>query len=391
VAAALRRLSENLRVTLVLLPCQYASGGEVRFGRTLPGVDRVQGFKSLMSERPWKALGEEVAGAPVRRSVLHLGGDLALSLLLGRALGAPVDAFALRPRWPKRVRRYFVPDERTLERFLKKGVPPEKLRLVGHPAFDSVEELDPEPEVRRRLGFWVDEPVAAFLCGSRPFEALHAFPFFVEAARLLVGRFPELQILFPMAPTLDPEQILEALEKAGISWRGRVRPQEVELDPDHWARVVWDKPQEALSCCDLAVALPGTNNLQAVALRVPLLVAVPLNRAWEIPLDGMAGHLPLWIPGMKTLKKKLILRRSRKVGTVSLPNRLAGLPVVPELIGELTPELVAQGAGELYQDREAQREMMVRFAELDRRYRGASSLMARAVLEAGAEEEGEDA
>ena len=386
--AELRRRTDALRVVLVLLPCQYASGGEVRFGRTLPGVDRVCTFKALMAERPWRRPPE--GEDRVLRSVLHLGGDLALSLVLGKAMEAPVDAFAARPRWSRKVRTFFVPDERSLERFLQKGVPKEKLRLVGHPAFDSVEGLDPEPEIRRRLGLWVDEPVGAFLCGSRPFEAVHAFPFFVEAARLLVGRFPEMKILFPMAPTLDPDRILRALEEAGVPWRGRVRPQEVELDPDHWARVVWENPLEALSCCDLAVGLPGTNNLQAVALRVPLLVAVPLNRAWEIPLDGLAGHLPLWIPGMKTLKKRILLRRSRTVGTVSLPNRLAGLPVVPELVGELTPAAVADAAGALYQDREAQREMMTRFAELDRRYRGAASLMARWVLERAAEEAAEE-
>ena len=84
--------------------------------------------------------------------------------------------------------------------------------------------------------------------------------------------------------------------------------------------------------------------------------------------------------------------RSRYSYVVDGRGVLLGVVTMMELLGLfLTPELVAQGAGELYQDREAQREMMVRFAELDRRYRGASSLMARAVLEAGAEEEGEDA
>ena len=62
----------------------------------------------------------------------------------------------------------------------------------------------------------------------------------------------------------------------------------------------------AIAASSLAVAFPGTNNLQIASLGVPLLMIAPLNQAHNIPLDGIPGALPREGAAAVAVKKKLV-------------------------------------------------------------------------------------
>jgi lipid-A-disaccharide synthase len=87
----------------------------------------------------------------------------------------------------------------------------------------------------------------------------------------------------------------------------------------------------------------GANTAELTALRVPMIVLLPTQqldamRSW----DGLPGILAN-LPGIGTVFAKvinwLVLRQGR---LFAWPNIWAGTEIVPELVGKLEPETVAQ-------------------------------------------------
>ncbi|EHM10854.1 hypothetical protein TheveDRAFT_1736 [Thermanaerovibrio velox DSM 12556] len=357
VAAALRSLGD-VSLTAVIPPCQYASGGEAEAARRV--ADRVYPLGRFLRERPWR-------DGPGEVRLLRLGGDVKLAVLLGRLMGCPVDAYIGRGRTVKGIRKHLVPSAEMDEAIRAQGG---RAVLVGWPVFDA---LPPS------CGAVEGVPVV-FMCGSRPFEAVNGLPFMVEAASEMVKALPQITPVFPIAPTLDPQVVLGVLGSVGNP-EGAHRPSWVRVSRPGVTfrmRVTWDGALPGNPA--LWVGFPGTNNLQAAALGVPLLVVLPLNRAWEIPLDGLLGLIPWGLWGLRQLKVALVSRKVRNLPFVSLPNRLAGRPVVPELIGSLEPRDLARAAAELLAYPERKAPMLEAFREMTNLNRGAAMRIARAVL-----------
>lgn len=359
------------RVTLVVPPCQYASGAEMTYGSRLEGVDRCVPFHS--------ALFAGVENEDSSRLVLHLGGDFAYSVLLSRRLRAPLYAYASRPRWRSFVEHFFIPDLPAKRRFDLAGLSPDRYSQVGHLALDSVALRETEAETRLRLGFSPEQKILAFLTGSRPLEYCEGMPFFVKSASLILESFPDYEVIFPMAPTVDEGRLRSALSASGIQWRGSSRIREVDLGGGRWGRVLWAFGMEGVNCCRFAVAVPGTNNLQLAALYIPFLMVLPLNNAEEFPLDGIGGVLPLWLPGVRRLKRWIIFRMNERIAHVSLPNRMAGRMLTPELRGILSARNVAESAVELLRAPKKLEEISRAFWELTHE-RNAAGKIAAAVI-----------
>lgn len=371
VVRELRLHFKSCRITLVVPPCQYASGAETAYGSQVEGVDRCLRFYS--------ALFSDVADYDAPCLVLHLGGDFAYSVLLSRRLRAPLYAYAARPRWGSFVEHFFIPDHSAQRRFALSNFPPDRYSQVGHLALDSVVLKETEEETRLRLGFSPQQKVLAFLTGSRPIEYCEGMPFFVKIASLVTESFPDHEVIFPMAPTVEEARLREALDAKGVRWRGSSRIREVDLGEGRWGRVLWALGLESINCCRFAVAVPGTNNLQLAALYVPFLMVLPLDRAEEYPLDGIGGVLPLWFPGVKQLKRRIIFGMNKRISFVSLPNRMAGRMIAPELRGLLSAEDVAAKAKELLAAPQKLEEISRSFWELTHE-RGAAGKIAAAVI-----------
>ena len=127
-ARELRTRVGSLRITVVVPPCQYASGEELELGRQA-GADRcvrVGGLKSLADVRDPGGAGDG------KRLVMHLGGDVAFSVYISRRLKCPLLVYSSRPRWKFFVDRYFLPDEKCSERFSLRGVASSKYAVIGN-------------------------------------------------------------------------------------------------------------------------------------------------------------------------------------------------------------------------------------------------------------------
>lgn len=167
---------------------------------------------------------------------------------------------------------------------------------------------------------------------------------------------------------------------AGVKWMGETRVHAIDLGGGRWAGVVRDRTLEILNCSRLAIAVPGTNNLQAAALYIPYIMVLPMDRADEFPLDGLPGVLPLWIPGVRRFKKALILRLNARTPFVSLPNKMAGKMIAPEIRGIFQPEEVVEKAAELLSSPDKLQWISRAFWELTHE-RGASIRLAERIAE----------
>ena len=182
---------------------------------------------------------------------------------------------------------------------------------VGNPLADSLRPLLPgaastpvsRADVRRELGLDARRPVLALLPGSRRQEIRRIWPAMLRAARLLLQRTPDLQLVVPVAPTVRRE------------W----------LAADPAITFVEGRAPEVLAASDAAVVASGTATLQAALAQVPTVVVYRLS--W---LSWLVGRLLVRAP------------------FISLVNLLAGRRLVPELLqGDCTAARIAESTAPL--------------------------------------------
>jgi lipid-A-disaccharide synthase len=360
VVRQLRRMAPLLRVVVALVPCPYASGEEADSVNGWPEPVAVWTPRETMR---FLLLGKHPGGyKPAGRGVvLFLGGDQIFGALLATRTGYPLLTYSDRAaRWKRLVRRFLVADRNTFLSLRNKRVPAHQLRLVGNLMVDAVRTQYDPIQARRALGLRPDALVLGLLPGSKPFKVLHVTPLFLRVVEHLQQQVPNLQVVLLRSAFTPREQIDEALEnpayRIATGGVGGTLEREGTLD---WivttagARVLVAPPDmhyEGMSVADLALTVPGTNTAELAILGVPMVVALPLHRPEEIPLDGLLGRLgdtPMLGPW---LKRTLARRFAARPPLVALPNQRAGQMVTPELIGEFTPEVLARVTRELLED-----------------------------------------
>jgi lipid A disaccharide synthetase len=196
-------------------------------------------------------------------------------------------------------------------------------------------------------GEWV-----ALLPGSKAAKLSVGMPFFLETADHIARERPQCRFLLPLAPTTSVEELLRFAGPTNPIAR-LYRSAVVAVDNDALVtkagtriQLIQEHPAYGpLSQCDLALTTVGANTAELGALAVPMIVMVPtqhldMMRAW----DGGFGLLAR-IPGLRRLLGALLtFWRLRNNGFVAWPNITAGRPVVPERIGEITPQQIATEA-----------------------------------------------
>ena len=174
------------------------------------------------------------------------------------------------------------------------------VEYVGHPLVERLRAsagVDRD-SARRELGLPADARIVALLPGSRASEMRHLLPLQLEVARVLHARDPRIHFVLPRAASLARETL-----EAGI--RAARLPSLLGID------VLEGHSQIALRAADVALLKPGTSTLEAALLDCPIVVAARTN-----PLTA-------WI-----------LRRLVRVDTLTMPNLIAGEPIVPEFLQE---------------------------------------------------------
>jgi len=197
------------------------------------------------------------------------------------------------------------------EIYRRAGVPVE---FVGHPLLDLLPQPPDRWEAKRILGLDPERPVLGILPGSRRQEIGFHLPAMLEAGALLKERHGNLQMIIPLASTLQKSDLDPHLEAIGSRLSG--------------VRVVSGPPGTALGTMDAAVVKSGTATLEAALMGVPMVLVYRTTST--------------------TYLLASLLARVRHVGLVNI---VAGKGLVPELIqGDCTPEGIAGALGPLLND-----------------------------------------
>ncbi len=184
--------------------------------------------------------------------------------------------------------------------------------FVGHPAADLVGHTVPRERLWEQLGLQPGVPLLALLPGSRLQEVRALLPVQVAAYRMLRERGVAVQAAVAVAS-----------ERLGPVVREILRRHRMEL-PAPTGRT-----HDLLAHAQAAAVASGTATLEAAVLGTPAVVVYRVSRPTE------------WIA-----------RRVATVPWVSLPNLLAGRPVLRELLqADCRPKRLADELEELLSDR----------------------------------------
>jgi lipid-A-disaccharide synthase len=264
-------------------------------------------------------------------------GDVALVVLIdypgfnmkiaaaARAAGVPVLYYITPQVWAwgaKRLRELartitkaavILPFEETLLR--EHGI---DATFVGHPLLDRARTMPSRAEARRTLGVGDSDRLLALFPGSRAQEIARHLDPFVETARALQRRDPELEVVVSAAP-------------------------HVEIAPERCPYpLVRSASFSVLRAADAAMCKSGTTTLEAAVAGCPMVVAY---RTSAITYAAA---------------KRLV-----RIPHIGLVNVVAGREVAPEFVQDaLVPERVADVLAELLDVTSERRTRMI--GELDR-------------------------
>jgi lipid-A-disaccharide synthase len=176
------------------------------------------------------------------------------------------------------------------------------VRFVGHPLADVVMSAYTREGARAFLGIARDRRTIALLPGSRKQEIMHLLPDMLKAAAILRGRFPDVQFVLPVAPTLAHGLVERYVAESGVP-----------------VRIIDGQVYDVLRASDAAIVTSGTATLETGLMAVPMVIVYRISR-----LSYLIGRLFI------------------HVKHIGLVNIVAGRTVVPELIqDDVTPEKIA--------------------------------------------------
>ena len=347
--------SNNLvRISVLLSPCPHSTGRETAIALSYPEVDRVLSPEHFWAFLLWGKTTDDWQWRD-RGMVVFLGGDQFYTVAIAKRLGYSSLVYAeWSARWYRFIDRFAAMSLRVVER-----VP-----HSYHHKFAIVGDLmaDVATEVKERNSFATSAeskiPLIGLLVGSKPAKLTQGVPLCMAIADCIRQQRPEVEFIIPVAPTLD----LQTLSKYAnpqqnplISVFGSVSgeliitkstdetPYLVTSGGTKIKLIVRFPAYQQLVSCQLCLTTVGANTAELASLAVPTIVLLPTQqldamRSW----DGLPGILAN-LPGVGTILAKLINWLVLKQGRLfAWPNIWAGEEIVPELVGQLQPENVAE-------------------------------------------------
>ncbi|MFC7296647.1 lipid-A-disaccharide synthase [Marinobacter aromaticivorans] len=199
--------------------------------------------------------------------------------------------------------------------------------FVGHPLADRIPVVPQTGRARQELGLDDSAPLLAILPGSRAGEVERLGTLFLEAARWIQNKRPDVQLVIPCVNREREQQVRDLIEAL-----------EVKLQ----VTIVRGRSREVMAASDVVLLASGTATLEAMLLKKPMVVGYRLSKV-----------------------SYALLSRLVKVPHVSLPNLLARQPLVPELLqDDATPESLGAAVLERMENEQERDRLVQAFTEL---------------------------
>jgi len=340
---------EQVRISVVLSPCPNASGQEAAIACSYPEVDRVQAPEHFSRFLLW---GKTVANWQWRRwgVVLFLGGDQFFPVVIGRRLGYRTVVYAEQEtRWLRWIDQFGIVQPQKMQSVPQKYA--HKLTVVGDLMVEAAASTASPTPCQAVLQPGME--LIGLLPGSKAAKLAQGVPLMLAIAERIHALRSQTRFVIPVAPTLDLETLSKfadpqqnpVLLRVGGTTAKLMSPEAPYLQTQTGLRVdLWTQfPAYALlQACRLCLTTVGANTAELGALAVPMLVLLPTQqldamRSWD-GLPGLLANLPLVGTGIATAYNWLMLQR---LGLLAWPNIWAGEAIVPELVGQLQPQAIA--------------------------------------------------
>jgi lipid-A-disaccharide synthase len=342
-AHELKRRIPGVRICVAVVPCVFSSGAEADVLRTLSYVDAYCTIEETMKFIKWnkvpKGFRKKAPGF-----MLHLGGDSMFTIMLAKRLGIPALAYVERPlAFQFLFDRVFYSDFEKIDG-LKES---DTHKIVGEMMVDAALLRCPD-----RSAAEGGKPVVGLYPSSRMYLTKYVLPYYAAAAEKVARKMPEVEWVISKSDFVDRDflrnlpEVEEGrpLEGVDLEWR-REDDREFMVTPDGLSLEVLS-PAQVAPRVNLALTVPGSNTAELATLGVPMILTLPTYKHEIAPLPGIAGHLgrlPVIGWRMKRFLAKQVLKRMK---FLSHPNRRADRMVIPELIGELDAQDLADAIEE---------------------------------------------
>ena len=341
------RLGAPTGLQLVLVPCPNATGSEHRVAAGMGLFERI-----IPAARFWWLLlrPRRYGPWPRRGVVVFLGGDQFWTVLLSARLGYRHITYAeWVARWPRWNDSIAAMGPAAADRL--GGRWRHRCQVVGDLMADLSESARDEQPLPP--GDWL-----ALMPGSKRAKLQVGMPFLLETADRLAAIRPTCRFLLPVAPTTSVQELLayagpeNPIASAYSAGEPQLQQSEqglafITTSGTH-ILLIEQQPAHGVLChCRMALTTVGANTAELGALAVPMIVLVPTQhlhvmQAWDGGI-GLLARLPIlrWLLGMA-----LTAWRMRHHGFLAWPNISAGRLVVPERVGAITPEQIAEEAAD---------------------------------------------
>ena len=397
----------QVRVSVVLSPCTHATGQETAIAQKYPEVDRVLGAKDFWPFLLWGKTADNWDWHP-QGVVVFLGGDQFFTVVIGKRLGYRTVVYAeWSARWQPWIDRFGAMNEAICDSVPAKYA--NKFTVVGDLIADLPNQLTALPlappceegEQIRPINRGENQDLIALMPGSKPAKLAQGVPLTLAIAEKIHASRPETRFVIPVAPTVDLSTLAKYADLkqnpviASMGWTSGIL--KAENQSEHQSNVTQhylETPSglrvylytetpayHLLSQCNLCLTTVGANTAELGSLAIPAIVLLPTQqldamRAW----DGIPGLLAN-LPGLGFYFAQIInwwvLRKKR---LYAWPNIWAKEEVIPELVGKLTPESVANMALDFLANPDKLEEMRSRLRNL-RGETGAAQKFAQLILE----------
>jgi len=297
----IKQLRSDIRISLFILPCRFATGSEEEIALGINEIDFVFPSKDYLKRLmvlPFKPSKNGV--------VMYLGGDLFLGVLL---------------KWRYRFKAVaYTEGMKSFKHQYDSFFTREEDGDLMFSYFDHYkEDLKLTKELTKKKNI-------VFFPGSRPDQFKLLFPLLQKVVPLISKDY---NCIFSVSPFIADKLIKKLI-----------------TDKD---RIIYykNKTFELMQSAHLAITIPGTNNIQLAYLNVPALVIFPFNTPEVVHFKGLTGAL-LNLPILKTVGKRMVLYLlNKRVPYTSLLNRKENKMIYPELRGDLVYKMIAESINEL--------------------------------------------
>ena len=338
-AHALKALCPDISIAVCLLPCVYSTGAETSVLDWMPTIDVVCSVKQSIALITRNRLPTGMVRTK-QTLVFHLGGEVALTVMLAKRLKAPIYAYTERPfplQWM--FRKVFYSGLHKLAQRISGNRP----QVVGELMVDAA-------HLRRVSAHGTKDGriMIALFPGSREYMAEFMLPYYAVIVDEFNSQRSDIDWVIAKADFVRMEFLRHLqMPPQERTWPARElrfgeagNTQWLETPSGNRMRILAGK--EVLSLADFALTIPGTNTGEIAASGIPMIVVVPTYLGHDVPLPGIGGHLGR-IPVIGRMLKLAVGRSLlRSLPLLSQPNRRAGRMIVPEFVGQgLHPQIKA--------------------------------------------------